>query len=184
MKCKNFFFTSLFFVCSLMLISFINVGIDEVESVNQNEQIIVSGVITNKSISLQMYDNLEKYSSMYDIPKYIIYNIAFLETTYRGPFDWSYNPSKTSSVGALGPMQVMPSTAELIHKKKVSKEVLKNDLKFNIETSAILLRKLFDKYKDWSIVCGCYNTGKPIINGYAKFCVSNLDYQKNWVYLI
>lgn len=136
-----------------------------------------------KSSSLVMYDNLEKYSSEYNIPKYIIYNIAYLETTYRGPFDWKYNPSKISCVGAQGPMQVMPSTARLIHKSPVSVEKLRNNIEFNIRTSAMLLEKLFKKYGDWSVVCGCYNTGRPIINGYAKFCTSNLDYQKNWVYV-
>jgi len=168
----------------LVGVSVVNIGFGEDKTQPKKEQLIVSGVMTEKSNSLSMYDNLEKYSEMYEIPKYIFYNIAFLETTYRGPFDWSYNPSRTSCVGALGPMQVMPSTAKLIHKKPISNETLKNDIEFNIRTSAILLNKLYKKYKDWSIVCGCYNTGKPIVNGYARFCTSNKDYQKNWVYLI
>ena len=44
-----------------------------------------------------------------------------------------------------------------------------------------LLRKLHDKYGDWEIVCGCYNTGKPLINDYARFCANTYDYQDNWV---
>lgn len=184
MKCKNFFFTSLFIVSLLVGVSVMNIGFGEDKTEPKKEQLIVSNVMTEKSNSLSMYDNLEKYSEMYGIPKYIFYNIAFLETTYRGPFDWGYNPSRTSCVGALGPMQVMPSTAKLIHKKPIPNETLKNNIEFNVRTSAILLKKLYEKYKDWSIVCGCYNTGKPIVNGYARFCTSNKDYQKNWVYLI
>ena len=183
MECKNFFFTSLFLVCLLMTVTSLTLGFGDVEIQDNKPMITNRSLSINKTTSLEMYDNLEKYSEIYDIPKYIFYNIAFLETRYRGPFDWSYNQSKTSCVGALGPMQVMPSTANLVHKTKVSKEKLKNDIRFNIETSAILLNKLYKQYKDWAIVCGCYNTGKPIINGYAKFCVSNLDYRKNWVYI-
>jgi soluble lytic murein transglycosylase-like protein len=140
------------------------------------------GEIT-KPTSMVMYENLEKYSDEYEIPKHIIYNIAYLETRYGGPFDWKYNPAKTSCVGAVGPMQVMPSTANLIRKEDVSVNKLKTNVEFNIETSVKLLKRLYQKYGNWEIVCGCYNTGRPIVNGYAKFCNSNKNYQKNWVYL-
>lgn len=140
------------------------------------------GEIT-KPTSMVMYENLERYSDEYDIPKHIIYNIAYMETRYEGPFDWDYNPAKTSCVGAVGPMQIMPSTANLICKEDVSVNKLKTNVEFNIETSVKLLKRLYQKYGDWEIVCGCYNTGRPIVNGYAKFCNSNKNYQKNWVYL-
>ena len=137
----------------------------------------------NKPSSILMYENLEKYSDEYEIPKHIIYNIAFLETRYEGPFDWGYNPARTSPVGAVGPMQVMPSTADYVCNKKVSVKKLKTDIRFNIETSVKLLQRLYKKYGDWGIVCGCYNTGRPMINDYARFCEKNKDYQKNWKYL-
>ena len=142
---------------------------------------IPNSIILDQPIPLQMYDNLEKYSELYGIPKYIFYNIAFLETRYRGPFDWKYRHDRTSSAGALGPMQIMPLTANFIHKEKIPIEKLKNDLEFNIETSAILLKRLYEKYNDWRLVCGYYNTGRPLVNEYAIFCSTNKDYQKNWV---
>ena len=141
-----------------------------------------SGVKTSPT-SLKMYELIEKYSVIYEIPKYIAYNIAFLETRYQGPFHWDYNPSRTSPVGAEGPMQIMPSTAKLINKRSVPVKKLRNDMELNIEISMKLLRRLHDKYPNWAIVCGCYNTGRPIINSYAEFCSTNKDYQKNWNYL-
>jgi len=135
----------------------------------------------NKPVSFDMYEQLEKYSEEYCIPKHILYNVAFLETTYRGPFDFEYRPNRVSPVGAVGPMQIMPSTANFINGKKVPVKKLKNDLETNIVISVKLLRRLHDQYKDWAKVCGCYNTGKPIINSYAIFCVNNEDYRKNWV---
>lgn len=131
--------------------------------------------------SINMYEYLERYSDSFRIPKHIIYNIAFKETGYRGPFHWTYKPGLTSSVGAVGPMQVMPATANMIQGGKVSVKKLKNNIEFNIGISSKLLSKLFKKYGDWEIVCGCYNTGRPIVNKYAKFCSENEDYQKNWV---
>ena len=124
------------------------------------------GEIT-KPTSMVMYENLEKYSNEYEIPKHIIYNIAYLETRYGGPFDWNYNPYRTSPVGALGPMQVMPTTAKFINGTRPTNETLKTDIAYNVRTSMKLLRYLKDKYRDWKVVFGCYNTGRPVINGYA-----------------
>ena len=133
-------------------------------------------------VSLKTYYLIEKYSKKYKVPKHIAYNIAYLETTYRGPFDWKYNPFLTSSAGAVGAMQIMVGTAKDIHKKTITKSKLKNDLELNISTSMKLLNILYSQYNDWGIVCGYYNTGYPKMNDYARFCVSNKDYTKNWIY--
>lgn len=138
-----------------------------------------SPVITNCFL---MYELLEKYSLDHNIPRHIAYNIAFRETRYRGPFDWDYNPELISPVGAQGPMQVMPSTAKSIQGRTVTSEELRTDLELNIQTSMMLLEKLYNKYGDWKIVCGCYNTGQPIVNEYAVYCATNKDYRSEWVY--
>lgn len=129
-----------------------------------------------------MYELLEKYSENHNVPRHIAYNIAFRETRYRGPFDWDYNPELISPVGAQGPMQVMPSTAKSIQGRTVTSEELRTDLELNIQTSMMLLEKLYNKYGDWKIVCGCYNTGQPIVNEYAIYCATNKDYRSEWVY--
>jgi hypothetical protein len=51
----------------------------------------------------------------------------------------------------------------------------------NVKISMKLLHKLRKQYNDWGLICGYYNTGYPRVNDYARFCVSNKDYQKNWV---
>ena len=132
---------------------------------------------------LKMYELIDHYSNIYEIPKHIAFNVAYLETRYKGPFDWKYKPSQTSCAGAVGPMQIMPATANFVHRQKISKGNLKNDIELNIKTSMKLLHQLYNRYGNWKIVCGCYNTGRPIVNGYASFCVNNKNYQKNWVYI-
>jgi len=133
-------------------------------------------------VPIKMFKTLEKYSQEYSIPRHIIYNIAFLETRYHGPFDWNYKHNLGSYAGALGPMQVMPSTANFIHGKKVSKIQLRNDIEFNVKTSAMVIEVLYKKYHNWGKVCGAYNTGRPIINKYSVFCTSNKEYWNNWYY--
>lgn len=125
--------------------------------------------------SEQMVQSIRKYSKKYRVPEDYLYAVAFHETGFRGPKHGKYNPAQKSKAGALGAMQIMPTTANYIHKKKVSKQRLLTDVDFNVMTSAKLIRQLKDKYKDWPTVFGCYNTGKPIVNDYA-LSVVNKDY--------
>ena len=128
----------------------------------------------------KMYESLEKYATEYEIPKHVFYNLAYLESRYKGPYDENYKHNLVSRAGALGPMQILPSTAKFICGQKISKQKLKNDVDFNVEVSAKLLNLLYKKYNNWSLACGYYNTGRPIVNKYAKYCVNNTDYQSKW----
>jgi soluble lytic murein transglycosylase-like protein len=130
---------------------------------------------------MEMFDLIEKYSEKYNIPKYIAYNVAYRETRYMGPFHWSYNPKQESCVGAVGPMQVLPSTCNWINNSNYSKMELMSNVELNVMTSMKLLNKLYKQYKNWSLVCGWYNTGKPIVNEYAKYCSTNKDYKSKWL---
>jgi soluble lytic murein transglycosylase-like protein len=56
----------------------------------------------------------------------------------------------------------------MIWGRSVPREDLISDIDLNVETSMKLLRKLHDKYGNWKIVFGCYNTGTPCVNGYAE----------------
>lgn len=127
---------------------------------------------------LQMYFSIEKFAEKYNIPKRFAYGIAFEETRYRGPFDWNYKHTQKSYAGAIGPMQIMPSTANMMWpNKKFSNNELMNDIQFNVETSMKLLRRLYDKYGNWKTVFGAYNTGIPCINNYAE---SVYTHKINW----
>jgi soluble lytic murein transglycosylase-like protein len=114
-----------------------------------------------------MYYYIEKYSEEYKIPRKYAYGVAYAETRYRGPVVWKYNHAQTSYAGALGPMQIMPATAKLINGRPIPNSTLKSDIELNVETSMKLLRRLKNKYGDWKVVFGCYNTGRPIVNDYA-----------------
>ena len=135
----------------------------------------------NLPTSIKMYNLIEGKSEEYNIPKHILYNIAWLETRYAGPFDWKYNPYITSRAGAEGAMQVMLISANSVSDRYISNEELKNDLELNIDISCKKLKKLYEMYGEWDKVLGCYNTGSPIINGYANYGSSNKDYISNWI---
>lgn len=127
--------------------------------------------------SLQMYNYIKAYADTFDIPLHYAFGIANAETGYKGPFHWKYNPAQTSCVGAVGPMQVMVSTARWTNKDKVTKYRLRTDIRYNVYTSMKLLRKLFIKNRDWKLAFGEYNTGHPCVNGYA---IKVYNYKPTW----
>lgn len=139
-----------------------NVAINE-ESLYQE-----GAIYEGQPVAVRMFSSIGNYANKYNIPLRYALGIAYAETRYEGPFHWRYNPQQKSSAGALGPMQIMPSTANMIWRKSVSKEELISNIDLNVETSMKLLRKLYDKYGNWKIVFGCYNTGRPCVNSYAE----------------
>ena len=124
--------------------------------------------IVKSSPSIQMYFYIKKYAGQYNIPEAYAFSLAYQETRYGGPMDLDYNHKQASYAGALGPMQIMPATAKLIHGKTVSHKRLMSDIELNVKISMKLLRRLHDKYENWGLVFGAYNTGRPCINQYAK----------------
>jgi len=126
---------------------------------------------------MQMYNCIKQYADTFDVPLRYAFGVASVETGYKGPFHWSYNHAQGSSAGALGPMQIMLETARRNNHDNVSRERLRNDIEYNVKTSMKVLRKLYNKYKDWKTVFGCYNTGHPCVNGYAH---KVYNYKINW----
>lgn len=117
---------------------------------------------------IRLYDHLKTYSKRYGVPFHIALGVAKKETSYGGPFDWHYNPELTSVAAAYGAMQVQVPTAGDVWGRKVTKKELLTDLELNVHTSMKLLAKLHKRYGSWEVALGCYNTGRPIVNGYAR----------------
>ena len=128
----------------------------------------------------RMYRAIMLYSGMYQIPRHVAFNIAHLETTYRGPQDSTYNPSRVSKAGAMGPMQIRYKYASYFAERKVTKNELRDSIEFNVNLSMKILAQNFKRYKSWAEAAGAYNTGRPVINRYAKEAVKK-DYQRNWI---
>ena len=162
-----------FFLSFCLFVVMIKLSFDK-EEVPVSLLELPSTEITESSPScLRMYDAIEKWSTVYNIPKNYAFGIAKKETSYQGPFHWKYRHTQTSCVGAIGPMQIMPSTANYIWKSKISKSKLMNDIDFNVHSSMKYLRQLYNIYGDWKIVFGYYNTGYPKINQYALDVVNH-----------
>jgi soluble lytic murein transglycosylase-like protein len=142
--------------------------------------ILQLGDSSNSPACLQMYNLIEHKSEENNIPKYILYNVAWLETRYCGPFDWSYNPYRTSSAGAQGPMQIITRYAHKHAGYQVTAKELRTDLELNIDVSCSMLKSLYKTYGRWDLVLGYYNTGYPQVNDYAAYGSGNKNYKVKW----
>ena len=135
----------------------------------------------NSPYCLQMYTSIEKYSKVYRVPKYIAYNVAYLETKYQGPFDWDYHGELTSYAGAQGPMQIITRWAHQYAERRITEKELRTNIDLNVMISMKMLRTRYNSTGNWATACGGYNTGSAIVNEYARYCVSNKNYKSKWV---
>lgn len=140
--------------------------------------------VSDSTPSMQMYNSTCKYAEMYDVPKEYAFGLSYEETRYKGPADTTYFAGHVSPCGALGPNQVMYSTAKLYvnDTEKLSKKLLKYDIDFNVRISMRILADLKKTYKTWPKALGAYHTGKPIVDWYSKK-ITKKTYITKWVNL-
>lgn len=118
---------------------------------------------------LQVYHAVNKYAPKYNIPTGNAFRTARLESGYRGPKQIDYNPAQTSSGNAEGPFQFILSTARYVSgDKNLSRHEIRNNIELNTKLSMKYQRQLKNTYKNWAVVYGYYNTGYPVVNGYAN----------------
>ena len=134
----------------------------------------------HKTNAEKMYESILIHADSFDVPLYIAFNVARLETGYLGPNHKNYNHKQVSKAGAVGPMQIMPQYASFFAGFPVNKKELKENIDLNVYISMKLLAQHFKKYGNWKKVLGAYNTGRPIINDYAQKGVKT-DYLKYWI---
>lgn len=129
--------------------------------------------------SIQVYFYTKRYCEEFNIPEEIAFAVAKLETGYKGPDRFTYNPKQTSSADALGPYQVLLSTGRDMYvilglgsRQDLTAEMLLNDVELNVKIGIRYLRWLNDNIStNWIIACGFYNTGYGIVNQYARDAV-------------
>mgnify|MGYP000338693808 CR=1 FL=1 len=170
-----------FYVMCLMGVILASMSLTNKYTRSEEYELSELGGQPNSPFCLQMYTSIEKYSEMYDVPKYIAYNVAFLETRYQGPFHWRYDHRKVSSAGAQGPMQIITRWSHSYAGRTLTPKELRTDLKLNIDVSCKMLVKLKKMYKRWDLALGFYNTGYPNVNHYAQYASSTYNYKQKWI---
>lgn len=117
--------------------------------------------------SYQTWYYTKKYLKVYkNVPVKMAKNILRQETGFTHPLDFKYNPHLTSSAGAVGPWQIMPSTGKYVGGSQVTANKLKMDVNLNSKIGIKYLSSLIKQY-GYLHAAGFYNTGYVKVNNYA-----------------
>ena len=110
-----------------------------------------------------------------------IYHLP-LELKYLAVIESELKPTALSHVGARGPWQLMPATAQVLGLKTSHQ----NDERTNYYKSTIAaakyLRDLYAQFNDWLLVLAAYNGGpKPVYNAIQKSGSKNFWVLQNYL---
>lgn len=169
-KIINYMILFFIIVLLIMLVYYIidNISKEDSHRIIKANRIQSVDLIKMSPPNLKIYHSINKYAPKYNIPYKYAYGIVRLETSYMHPFDYSYDHAQTSPTGAEGPFQFIISTARYVSgNRSLSREEIRHNIELNTELSMKYTRMLYDRYKNWNIVFGYYNTGYPIVNSYA-----------------
>lgn len=113
-------------------------------------------LVQKSSYPIKYEEYVEKYASEYNIPEYIIYAVINTES--------EFDKNTESSDGALGLMQMLPSTFKVLSSDEHFAEKIEFDSLSDPETAirygAYYLRYLFDKFHKWDVVFAAYDAGE------------------------
>lgn len=113
----------------------------------------MENVITEAMHPMKYSEYVEKYSEAYAVPQEVIYSVIKCES--------SFDAAAVSDSGAVGLMQIMPSTFEEMCKKMGEDHNVSSlyDPEVNIKYGTFYLSQLYSKYGVWENVFAAYNAG-------------------------
>lgn len=110
---------------------------------------------------------VEKYAKLYNIDEKLIYAIIKNES--------NFNSNAVSSVGAVGLMQIMESTAEDVAKELDLKEYNLYSPDDNIKIGTKYFSYLLEKYGETSLAIAAYNAGFGNVDNWIEKGIIKAD---------
>ncbi len=116
----------------------------------------------NIKYPIKYKDEIVKYSSEYGLSSSLVASVINSES--------SFNKNATSNAGAIGLMQIIPSTAEYICDLLNEEFFIENlyDPEKNIKYGCFYLRYLKNKFIDENTTLCAYNAGETIVFNWLK----------------
>lgn len=124
--------------------------------------VVVAGI--KLMYPVEYLDVIKKYSKEYDVDSNLVLGVVNAES--------GFSPNAVSSKGAVGLMQLMPSTARFVAESlnEAFDERALYSAETNIRYGVFYLHYLFNKYIDEDKVLFCYNAGEgTYLNFVEKF---------------
>ncbi|MBR6632849.1 MAG: lytic transglycosylase domain-containing protein [Clostridia bacterium] len=96
------------------------------------------------------------------IAEHILYAVIYTES--------SFDAEAESSVGAMGLMQLLPSTAQWLCEREGAEydESMLTDPEFNVKYGARYLKILYDRYENWDAAHAAYHAGFTRVDSWLE----------------
>ena len=120
-------------------------------------------LIEKKTHPLKYTDHVEKYAEQYNVPRELIYAIINTESDFQS--------NAVSRAGAVGLMQIMPSTFKDITENFLYEDLdvgMLYDPETNIKYGVFYLSWLKTFYDNWDCVVAAYNGGLGNVDKWLK----------------
>lgn len=112
---------------------------------------------------IKFKNEIKKFSDKYSVSSYIVASVINVES--------SYNEKALSNKGAIGLMQILPSTGEWLAKKisidNFSTQML-YDPALNIEIGTFYLKYLLNKFSNLNTALCAYNAGEGVVSNWLS----------------
>jgi len=136
------------YICFLLIIVFVVIGVN---------------ISFNNKFPLRYEKEIVKYSKEYDLEPEFVASVINTES--------AFNPDVVSTSGAMGLMQIMPSTAKYISNLMGEKEFRTEalfDPDTNINYGCYYLRYLISKFETKKVSLSAYNAGEGNVSKWLK----------------
>lgn len=122
----------------------------------------IEELIIEKTHPIKYYEYVQKYSQEYGVPKEIILAVMSSES--------SFTSDAVSYKGAVGLMQIMPSTYEWLCTKTGDdpNQSYLYDPNVNIKYGTYFLSYLYSRFGVWETVYAAYNAGEGRVRGWLE----------------
>lgn len=134
-------------------------------------------IMTTFLCPIKYFKTIKKYSSMYNLEPSLVCSVINVESRY--------NPNSVSKAGAIGLMQLLPTTANDIAIKLNISDYDLYDIDTNIHFGCYYLRYLFNLYGNQKMTLVAYNAGLGTLNSWLTSDpnLENIPYQETKNYL-
>lgn len=149
---KNFSIRFIFFICMIVF------------------AVIITFAFYENKFPLKYQEQILKYSNQYELQPELVASVINAES--------GFNYDRVSTQGAIGLMQIIPSTgkyiANLMGEENFSVEML-FDVETNINYGCYYLKYLFSKFDDETVCLSAYNAGEGVVRKWLKDQKYSLD---------
>ncbi len=131
--------------------------------------VVIIRVNHEKVYPVEYREIVERVSAEEGVAEHVLYAVIYVES--------SFDAEAVSKVGAVGLMQLLPSTAEWLTEREGAEytEEMLTDPEFSIRYGARFLKILYDRYENWDAAHAAYHAGFGRVDSWLEEGIAHYE---------